>query len=104
MRIEFAAGLLGPRLFQRTLTFCAAMGVAVFCGANGIVAPFGSFASPPQIDYFAHLSTRAAALRCGVLIPSFARPCGVLQCEPGKSKVRWQVYDSSAVFELEVSQ
>ena len=69
MRIEFAAGLLGPRLFQRTFTFCAAVGETIFCAANGILAPFGGFASPPQIDYFAHLSTRASAC---VLVPKFA--------------------------------
>jgi hypothetical protein len=73
MRIELAAGLFGPRLFERTLCFRAAMGEAIFFSANSLLAPFAGFASPAQIDDFAHLSTRAAVPLCSVLIPKFAR-------------------------------
>ena len=73
MRIELTAGFFGPRLFERALRLRAAMGEAVFCGAKSLLAPFAGFASPAQIDYFAHLSTRAAVPLCSVLIPKFAR-------------------------------
>ena len=67
MRIKFAAGFLGPRLLQRALGLRAAMGEAVFRGTNGVLAPLGRFTSPPQIDDFAHLSTRRHAPPRGFL-------------------------------------